>query len=84
MAHGLAPQAERDLDDIWLYIAKESGSVEIAERLIDKITHRFLDVTRFPYIGRPRDEDLRPGYSLAVDDYIIVYCMENQDALIRE
>jgi plasmid stabilization system protein ParE len=32
MAHGLAPRAERDLDDIWLYVAKESGSIEIANR----------------------------------------------------
>ena len=30
MAHRLAPHAERDLDDTWLYVAKESGSIEIA------------------------------------------------------
>ena len=40
MAHRLAPKAETDLDDIWLYAAKESGSVEIADRLIDSITDR--------------------------------------------
>jgi hypothetical protein len=30
MAHRIAPRAENDLDDIWLYVAKESGSIEIA------------------------------------------------------
>ena len=30
MAHRVAPRAEADLDDIWFYVAKESGSIEIA------------------------------------------------------
>jgi toxin ParE1/3/4 len=83
MAHRLAPHAERDLDDIWLYVAKESGSIEIANRLIDTITERFLALGRFPYIGRSREEDFGPGYrSLAVGEYVIVYCLEDEDALI--
>jgi hypothetical protein len=32
MAHRLAPGAEIELDEIWLWTAKESGSVEIADR----------------------------------------------------
>ena len=35
MAHRVVLRAEADLDDIWLYVAKESGSIEIANRLID-------------------------------------------------
>ena len=31
MAHRLAPEVEGDLDAIWYYIAKESGSIEIAD-----------------------------------------------------
>jgi hypothetical protein len=42
MAHRVAPQVAADLDDIWYFVAKESGSVEIASRLIDSITNRFL------------------------------------------
>jgi hypothetical protein len=42
MAHRLAPEAEAELDDIWYYIATESGSIEIADRVIDSITDRFL------------------------------------------
>jgi hypothetical protein len=33
MAHQAAPRAELDLDDIWLYVAGESGSIESANRL---------------------------------------------------
>lgn len=37
----------------------------------------------FPHIGRPRDEDLGPGYrSLTVGQYVIVYCVESGEALI--
>jgi hypothetical protein len=38
MAHRRAPEADTELDDIWLYIAKKSGSMDIADRLIDSIT----------------------------------------------
>ena len=42
MAHYISPLAEADLDDIWYYIATQSGSVEAADRLIDSLTRRFL------------------------------------------
>ncbi len=83
MAHRLAPQAEADLDDIWYYVAKESSSIEIASRLIDSITDRFVALASFPFIGRSRDEDFGPGIrSVAIGEYVIVYCVENTDALI--
>jgi plasmid stabilization system protein ParE len=61
MAHRLAPGAEVELDEIWLWTAKESGSVDIADRLIDSITERLFLLARYPHMGRPRDNDLRPG-----------------------
>jgi len=71
------------LDDIWYFTAKESGSVEIADRLIDSITQRFLLLARHPHIGRRRDEDLRPGLrSLAMGEYVIIYRVEKNDVLI--
>jgi toxin ParE1/3/4 len=83
MAHRLAPEAETDLDDIWYYVAKESGSIEIADRLIDSITERFYLLASHPHIGRNRDEDLRPGLrSFPVGKYVIVYRVEGQDVLI--
>jgi hypothetical protein len=46
---------------IWWYVAKQSGSIEIADRLIDSLTERFYLLARYPQLGRRRDEDLRPG-----------------------
>jgi toxin ParE1/3/4 len=54
----IAPSAERDLDDIWYYVAKESGNPETANRLIDTITDRFVLLANFPHLGRSRDQDL--------------------------
>jgi len=53
MAHRVAPRAEADLDDIWYYVAKESGSIEIANRLIDSITGRFSCLPAFPISDVP-------------------------------
>jgi hypothetical protein len=30
MAHRVAPRVEADLDDIWFYVAKESGGMDVA------------------------------------------------------
>lgn len=83
MAHRVAPQAEAELDSLWYYVAKESGSIEIADRLIDSITERFLLLSRNPRLGRRRDEELRPGLrSFPVGEYIILYRIEAEDVLI--
>jgi toxin ParE1/3/4 len=79
----LLPQVDAELDDIWLYIARESGSVEIANRLIDTIIDRFWLVAKHPQIGRRRDRDLRPGLrSFAVGEYVIIYRIADEDAVI--
>jgi toxin ParE1/3/4 len=83
MAHRVAPRAEADLDDIWLYVAKESASMDVATRLIDSITGRFSFLASFPYVGRARDKDLGTGSrSFAVGEYVIVYCVEGTDVFI--
>ena len=83
MTHRISPRAEADLDEIWLYVARESGSVETADRLIDAITDRFWTLAGFPWMGRSREDDFGPGYrSFAVGEYVIVYCVEGEDVLI--
>jgi len=83
MASRVSQRAEADLDDIWYYVAKESGSVEIANRLIDSVTNRFLLLARHPHLGRSRDDDFGVGSrSFSVGEYVIVYCVENDDVLI--
>ncbi len=80
--HRLAPEAEAELDEIWLYVARESGSFEIADHVIDNITERFWLLTRRPHIGRTRD-DLRPGLlSFPAGNYVIIYRMEGSNVFI--
>ena len=77
MAHRRAPGADFDLDETWYYVAKESGSLERADRLIKSITDRFYMLSGNPRMGRARD-DLRPGLrSFPVGQYVIVYRIED-------
>src|ERR1700674_96209 len=83
MAHRVAPEVEADLDNIWYYVAKESDSIEIADRLIYSISARFYLLACHPHIGGRRDEDLRPGLrSFPVGEYVIIYRLEGEDVLI--
>jgi toxin ParE1/3/4 len=83
MSHRVAPEAEADLDDIWCYIARKSGSLEIADRFTELLSDRFYLLANHPYIGRRRDEELRPGLrSFPVRDYIILYRIEEDVVLI--
>jgi toxin ParE1/3/4 len=83
MAVRFGTQVEADLDGIWAYVAKESGSVDVANRVIDSITDHFFLLSRHPQLGRRRDNDLRRGLrSLSVSGYVITYRTEKQDVLI--
>jgi toxin ParE1/3/4 len=83
MGHRRSTQADSDLDDIWLYVASQSGSVDLADRFIDSITDRFFLLASHPNLGRTRD-DLRRGLrSFPVGDYIIIYrIVQDEDVLI--
>ncbi len=77
------PQADSDLDDIWHYAATKSGSMEIADRLVNSITDRFYLLAAHPNIGRARDGDLRLGLrSFPVGEYMIIYRVDHEDVLI--
>jgi toxin ParE1/3/4 len=83
VGHLVSPQAEADLDDLWVYAARESGSVEIANRLVDSITDRFFFLSNFPHAGRVRDQDFGTGTrSFPVGECVIVYCVEGKDVFI--
>ena len=80
MNYRLSPQAETQLDDIWLYIARESGSIDTAIRIVQKISVRFWLLAKYPRMGRQRP-DLSPELrSFAVADYVIVYSIETNEA----
>jgi plasmid stabilization system protein ParE len=79
----LSPEAEAELDAIWMHIARESGRVEIATRVVESIAERFWLLARYPYMGRRRDDDLRPGLrSLAADDYVIIHSIVENDVVL--
>jgi len=57
--------------------------MDVATRLVDSITDRFFFIANFPYAGRTRDLDFGPGVrSFPVGEYVIVYCVEEEDVLI--
>jgi plasmid stabilization system protein ParE len=70
----LAPQAQTDLDEIWLYVASNSGSPETATRHIDSIARGFGLLAKFPLIGRSLETSKRPSVrTLAIRKYIVFY-----------
>ena len=68
----LSRLAERDLDEIWLYIAEDS--VEAADKVIEKIRDAMRKLAEMPGMGHRRDEfsadDVRVW---SVYSYLIVY-----------
>lgn len=83
MPHRFAPEAETEIDEIWRYVAQESGSFDIADRLIDSLTERFFLLSRYPHLGRRRNEDLRAGLrSFPVGEYVIIYRVEDKNVFI--
>ncbi len=83
MGHRLAPEAEAELDDIWYYIAKESGNVDVADRFVDLLTNRFSLLACNPHLGRRRDADLRPGLrSFPLGTMSSFIRIEHEDVLI--
>ncbi len=70
----IGKQADADLDEIWLFIARESGSSEIATRALERITQTFGLLVQFPLVGRSRGSanytDLR---SYNCGNYVVYY-----------
>lgn len=83
MPHRVARRAADDLDEIWLYVAEESQSIEVASKLIESITDRFFLLGNHPYVGRARDRDFGAGSrTFPVGEYVILYSLEGQNVLI--
>jgi toxin ParE1/3/4 len=82
VAHQVAAEARAELDAIWYNIVRESGSIAMADGVVDAITDRFFLLGQYPKAGRVRD-DLRPGLrSYPVGEYIIIYAIEGPNAVI--
>ena len=72
MRYRVSAEAERDLDEIFLYRAKRV-SVEVAERLIDAITDRFWLVGEYPDAGKSAEDIARGVKCFPAGKYLIYY-----------
>ena len=83
MRLAISPRAQADLDDIWIFIASESGSADSADRVLDSIAGTLNVLRRSPYAGRSRDQDLRPGLrSFPAGNHVIFYQIESGDVQV--
>jgi toxin ParE1/3/4 len=69
-------QAKAEVDEIWSYVAVQSGSVDIADRVVDEITETFHQISKHPNIGRRRDDLRRDLRSVLAGTHIVVYRVE--------
>lgn len=66
-----SPEAESDLLDIWLYIARDQPVN--ADRFLDKLLKKAMRLAEFPALGRSRPELAKDLKSFPVDRYSIYY-----------
>lgn len=65
------PQADRDLDSIWAYIAADNPTA--ANKLIERIGRVFEMLIENPLAGRERPELKRALRSFPVGNHIVFY-----------
>lgn len=76
----ITPVAERDLAEIWAYIAEDSPKA--ATGFIEQIESKFTPLLDFPGIGAPRDY-LAPGLRAApYKNYCIYYTFDAESVTI--
>ncbi len=71
--------ARADIEDIWFYIARESG-VERADAAIDRMTRRLQLLCEHPYSG-PVRRDIAPDARCLVHERWMVLYRVDPDAL---
>jgi toxin ParE1/3/4 len=72
MRYRVSRDAERDLDEIFAYWAKRA-SLEVADRLIDRILDRFRLLGEYPDAGKPSDEIAAGVKCFPAGKYLIYY-----------
>ena len=70
----IAQQARADLDEIWIYIAQESGAPSSATRIVESIVEKFRLLAQFPMLGRSLESEQRPQIrTFVTNNYLIFY-----------
>lgn len=65
------PQAIRDADEIFLYIARDNPAA--ADRMVDRITDAAERLRDFPRSGAPRPEAGKGLRGITIGPYILYY-----------
>ena len=74
------PQAIRDVDDIWLYIARHDP--DAATRLIERLVSSVARLADYPESGSPRPEIAVGARSITVGNYLVLYRVERDSVNI--
>src|SRR4051794_8888702 len=67
----ISAQAEADLKDIWVYIARSNAGA--ADKLIAGVIEKYQSLASFPLMGRSREELAQGLRSYPVGKYLIFY-----------
>jgi len=65
--------AERDLDQIWNYIATQSGNADTAKRFVESLVSRLSILAREPQAGTARDGIDTGLRGLPIGRYVVYY-----------
>jgi toxin ParE1/3/4 len=62
------------MDGIWAYVYVETGSTGRADQVLESISKTLSVLHHYPYAGRTREPDLRPGLrSFPSGSYVVSY-----------
>jgi antitoxin ParD1/3/4 len=77
----LHPEACKDLEEIWEYIAADS--LDAADRIREEIYESIQSLVPFPHVGHSRpDLTIRPLRFQVVRDYVIAYAPDEKPLAI--
>ena len=73
MKPACATTSKADLDDIWFFLARRSGNVIPAERVIHQLQETIVSLAAHPGIGRRCDDIDEGGRCFPMGNYIVYY-----------
>ena len=76
----VTPQAEADLQEIWLIIAVDNPTA--ADRLLRRISKKLDFLGEFPEMGSPRPELTASARILVEGNYVILYEPSGESVVI--
>ena len=78
----LSPSAERDLEDIWYFIAQQNPIA--ASRVLQKLNQRIVSLGQMPQRARLRADIAPAARCLVEGNYLVLYeVIENRVEIVR-